>query len=75
MLQLCLSFVLPCSTSSRQQQKIVCARAVSEHCRKRASCLKCFYNVTGKRNAQASEMRTFAKTTPLSTTPYNVATT
>jgi hypothetical protein len=32
-------------------------------------------NVTGKRNAQASEMRTFAKTTPLSTTPYNVATT
>jgi hypothetical protein len=32
-------------------------------------------NVTGKRNAQVSETPTSAKTIPLSTTPYNVATT
>jgi hypothetical protein len=43
MLQLFLSFVLPHSTSSRQQQKIVCTRAVFEHRRKRASYSKCFY--------------------------------
>jgi hypothetical protein len=39
------------------------------------SIYKNLVNITSKRNVQASEMRTFAKTTPLSTTPYNVTTT